>query len=49
MRLQYARELSDAPALMAAMLVILIIGILVDSLFFGVIERGIRRRWGLGG
>ena len=48
-RLQYARELSDAPALMSAMLGILIIGIVIDSLFFGVIERGIRRRWGLGG
>jgi NitT/TauT family transport system permease protein len=47
-RLQYARELSDAPALMAAMLGILIIGIVIDSLFFGVLERGIRRRWGLG-
>ena len=47
-RLQYARELSDAPALMAAMLGILIIGIIIDSLFFGVLERGIRRRWGLG-
>jgi NitT/TauT family transport system permease protein len=47
-RLQYARELSDAPALMAAMLGILIIGIIIDSLFFGVLERGIRHRWGLG-
>ena len=34
---------------MAAMLTILIIGIVIDSLFFGVLERGIRRRWGLGG
>jgi NitT/TauT family transport system permease protein len=48
-RLQYARELSDAPALMSAMLGILVIGIVIDSLFFGVLERGIRRRWGLGG
>jgi NitT/TauT family transport system permease protein len=48
-RLQFARELSDAPALMSAMLGILIIGIVIDSLFFGVLERGIRRRWGLGG
>jgi NitT/TauT family transport system permease protein len=47
-RLQYARELSDAPALMSAMLGILILGIIIDSLFFGVLERGIRRRWGLG-
>lgn len=48
-RLQFARELSDAPALMSAMLGILVIGIVIDSLFFGVLERGIRRRWGLGG
>src|SRR5256884_589929 len=46
-RLQNARDFSDAPGLMAAMLAILIIGIVIDSLFFGVIERGIRRRWGL--
>jgi NitT/TauT family transport system permease protein len=45
-RLTFARELSDAPLLMAWMLVILIIGILVDSLF-GVAERRVRRRWGL--
>ena len=30
------------------MLAILIIGIVIDSLFFGVLERGIKRRWGLG-
>jgi NitT/TauT family transport system permease protein len=46
-RLQNARDFSDAPGLMAAMLTILIIGIIIDSLFFGVLERGIRRRWGL--
>ncbi|HLW18287.1 MAG TPA: ABC transporter permease [Actinomycetota bacterium] len=38
---------ADYAGLQAAMLVILIIGILVDSLFFGVIERRVRRRWGL--
>jgi len=47
-RLQNARDFSDAAGLMAAMLAILIIGILIDSLFFGVFERGIGRRWGLG-
>ncbi|MFH1329719.1 MAG: ABC transporter permease [Actinomycetota bacterium] len=46
-QLQVAREFSDAPGLMATMLVILIIGIVVDSLFFGTIDRVIRRRWGL--
>ena len=37
---QFARELSDAEGLMAIMLVILIIGIVVDSLVFGTLERG---------
>ena len=46
-RLQYGREASDAPGLMATMIVILIIGIVVDSLFFGRLEQTIRRRWGL--
>jgi NitT/TauT family transport system permease protein len=45
--LQFARELSDAPGLIALMIVVLLIGILVDSLIFGVIERQIRRRRGL--
>ena len=38
---------NDYPGLMAAMVVILIIGIIVDSLVFGVIEKRVRRRWGL--
>jgi NitT/TauT family transport system permease protein len=46
-RLQSARELSDAEGLMAAMVVILLIGILVDSLVFGRLSRVVRRRWGL--
>jgi NitT/TauT family transport system permease protein len=45
--LDSARINSDAPGLMAAMIVILVIGIVVDSLVFGVIERRVRRRWGL--
>jgi NitT/TauT family transport system permease protein len=45
--LQFARELSDAPGLVAMMIVILLIGILVDGLVFSAIERGIRRRRGL--
>ena len=47
-RLDYARTMSDAPLLVAIMIVILIIGILVDAMF-GVIERRVRRRRGLGG
>jgi len=46
-QLQFARELSDAPALIALMIVILLIGILVDSLVFAAIEGSIRRRRGL--
>ena len=32
---------------MAMMLVILVIGIVVDSLIFGTLERRVARRWGL--
>jgi NitT/TauT family transport system permease protein len=46
-RLEFAREFSDAPTLIAVMIVILVIGILVDELFFGTVERAIRRRYGL--
>jgi NitT/TauT family transport system permease protein len=46
-RLQLGREANDAQGLMATMLVILVIGIVVDALFFGRLERAIRRRWGL--
>ena len=46
-RLQFARQLSDAEALIAAMLVVLGIGIVVDLLIFGRLEMMVRRRWGL--
>jgi len=46
-QLEFNRTNSDYPGLMATMLVILIIGIIVDSLFFGRLEHSIRRRWGL--
>jgi len=46
-QLQVARDLNDATALLATMVVIFIIGVLVDSLIFGTLERSIRRRWGL--
>ena len=41
------RELSDSQGLLAIMLVILTIGILLDSLVFGTIERRIRAKRGL--
>jgi NitT/TauT family transport system permease protein len=46
-RLQFARELSDAEGLLAAMLIVLAIGIAVDSFVFGPLEQGIRKRRGL--
>ncbi|HVM19532.1 MAG TPA: ABC transporter permease [Egibacteraceae bacterium] len=46
-QLQFAREFSNARALLATMIVILFIGIVVDTLFFGTAERSLRRRWGL--
>jgi NitT/TauT family transport system permease protein len=45
--LQLNRELADSSGLIATMLVILGIGIAVDALLFGTVERAIRRRWGL--
>jgi NitT/TauT family transport system permease protein len=44
--LQENRNLRDHEGLLAMMLVILLIGIVVDALFFGTAERAIRRRWG---
>jgi NitT/TauT family transport system permease protein len=46
-QLQSARELSQADRLLSVMIVILVIGIVVDALVFGRLERAIRRRWGL--
>jgi NitT/TauT family transport system permease protein len=46
-RLQFARELSDAAGLVAMMLVVLTIGIVVDIVLFGALERHVRARWGL--
>jgi NitT/TauT family transport system permease protein len=45
--LAYAREFVKAPLLLAMMLVVLFIGIVVDSLFFGILERRLRRNRGL--
>jgi NitT/TauT family transport system permease protein len=46
-QLEFNRTNSDYPGLMATMLVILLVGIIVDSVFFGRLEHTIRRRWGL--
>ena len=46
-QLQTARDLADAEGLMATMVLILAIGIVVDAVLFGTVERAIRRRRGL--
>lgn len=46
-RLQFAREFSDMTGLLATMIVILVIGLVIDLVFFGTLDRAIRRRWGL--
>lgn len=46
-RLQSARKLGDAVGLLSTMAVILVIGVLVDSLVFRRIERSVLRRRGL--
>jgi NitT/TauT family transport system permease protein len=46
-RLQLQRDLSDAEGLMATMLMVLAIGIVVDILVFGTLDRTIRSRRGL--
>jgi NitT/TauT family transport system permease protein len=43
-----ARELNDIAQVMAVMLVIVGLGVLVDNLLFGRLERRVRRTWGLG-
>jgi len=45
--LMVGRELNDMSQVIAVMLVIATISIAIDKLFFGRIEAGIRKRWGL--
>ena len=46
-QLQLQRELADAEGLLATMIVVLVVGILVDQVAFGTVERRIRMRRGL--
>ena len=46
-RLEFARQFSDAPSIVANMIVIFAIGVLVDALVFGKVERAVLRRHGL--
>lgn len=45
--LQMGRELNDAAQVIGIMLVTIVFGLILDQFLFGVIERRIRRRWGL--
>jgi NitT/TauT family transport system permease protein len=45
--LQTGRDLNDAAQVMAVMVVIIAIGVTIDVLIFGPIERRVRERWGL--
>jgi NitT/TauT family transport system permease protein len=45
-QIQFARDLADAEQLVAIIVVIFVIGVVIDSLF-GILDREIRRRWGL--
>ncbi len=46
-RLETERTFADADGIMAVMMVIFVIGVVVDALFFAKAERAIRRRYGL--
>ena len=45
-QIEFARDFADAEQLLAIIVVIFVIGVMIDSLF-GILDRGIRRRWGL--
>jgi NitT/TauT family transport system permease protein len=45
--LEQARNLNDYPSMMAAMVVILVVGLVLDGLVFGRLERSVLRRRGL--
>ncbi len=46
--LNMGRELNDMSQVIAVMLVIIALGLLSDKLVFGVLEKRVRERWGLG-
>ncbi|HZU00540.1 MAG TPA: ABC transporter permease [Ktedonobacteraceae bacterium] len=45
--LQTGRDLNDAAQVMAVMLLIIILGVSIDGLFFSRFEQRVRERWGL--
>ena len=44
--LHYGRELSAMEQVIGIMLIIVVIGLLVDKIFFSPVERFLHRRWG---
>ena len=46
-RLDAERQFADYPGLMSVMLIILVIGVIIDSLVFATVDRFVRRRRGL--
>ncbi len=46
--LMMGRDLNDMSQVVAVMLIIIVIGFTVDRVVFAALERGIRRKWGLG-
>jgi NitT/TauT family transport system permease protein len=46
-QLGFARQFNDSETLIAVMIVILVIGIIIDAVFFATVEKAIRRRYGL--
>ena len=47
--LYMGRELNDAAQVIGIMVLTIIFGLVLDRFLFGIIERKIRRRWGLTG
>jgi NitT/TauT family transport system permease protein len=45
--LDFSRQFNDYEGLIAVMIVILVIGIIIDAVFFGTLDKAIRRRYGL--
>jgi NitT/TauT family transport system permease protein len=46
--LMMGRELNDMRQVVAVMVVIIALGLVTDRFVFGVWERNVRERWGLG-
>jgi NitT/TauT family transport system permease protein len=46
-QLELNQQFADAAGLIATMMVIFIVGVIVDALFFGTLDRFVRRRYGL--